>query len=87
MNAITTFVAERLGTEATEQDARQVIDLAMTLWQEQFSAGIGADEPSLSRIDDWLSNRTYAWTELYDAANGDVAAMARVRTEAGLAIL
>jgi hypothetical protein len=75
MNSIH-FVMERLGTEATEQDAEQVIELA-----EQLAAEQGDD--AFDTID-WLSNRTYAWTRLWEAANGDVAALAEVRTEAHL---
>lgn len=75
----TTYVMERLGTEATEADAEQVIALAEALAAEQ-----GDDEGS---IIDWLNNRTYDWTELWEAANGDAAALARVRAEAHLPVI
>lgn len=75
----TTYVMGRLGTEATEADAEQVIALAEALAAEQ-----GDDEGS---IIDWLNNRTYDWTELWEAANGDAAALARVRAEAHLPVI
>ena len=72
-----TFIAERLGNEATAEDAQMVANLAAEIAQEQ-----GDEEFELI---DWLSNRTYDWTELWEAANGNAAALVKVRTEAGLA--
>ena len=71
-----TFIAERLGSEATTEDAEMVANLAAKIAQEQ-----GDEEFSLI---DWLGNRTYDWAELWEAANGNAAALAKVRTEAGL---
>ena len=73
------WVMERLGTEANEIDARQVIDLAEDLALEQGDEEFDAI--------DWLSNRTYDFTLLWEAANGDVSAMAQVREEAKLPLL
>lgn len=73
------YIAERLGSEATREDAEMVADLAERLADEQ-----GDDDFSLL---DWLGNPTYAWTRLWDAANGDVAALAEVRAEAHLPVL
>ena len=74
-----TYIAERLGNEATTADAQMVATLAEQIADEQ-----GDDAFSLI---DWLSNRTYNWTLLWEAANGDVAALSEVRSEAGLAVL
>lgn len=74
-----TYIAERLGNEATTADAQMVATLAEQIADEQ-----GDDAFSLI---DWLSNRTYNWTRLWEAANGDVAALSDVRSEAGLAVL
>ena len=73
------WVMERLGTEANEIDARQVIDLAEDLALEQGDEEFDAI--------DWLSSRTYDFTLLWEAANGDVSAMAQVREEAKLPLL
>lgn len=73
------YVMERLGTEATSEDAEKVIDLA-----EQLAAEQGDEEGDVM---DWLRNRTYDWTRLWQAANGDVAALAEVRREAHLPVL
>ena len=70
---------ERLGTDATAADAEQVLGLAERLATEQGDIDFDAIS--------WLSNRTYDWTELWEAANGNVAALAKVRTEAGLPVL
>lgn len=78
MSAIN-YVMERLGTSAIREDAQQVIDLA-----EQLAAEQG--EENFDAID-WLSNRTYDLNELWSAANGGVAALARVRAEAGLPVI
>ena len=73
------YVMERLGTEATTDDAQKVVDLAAALAAEQ-------GDPDADLID-WLGNRTYPWTRLYDAAEGDAAALGEVRAEAHLPIL
>ena len=73
------YVMERLGTEATAADAEQVLELAEQLAAEQGDEDFDAIN--------WLSNRTYDWTELWEAANGNVAALAKVRAEAGLPVL
>jgi hypothetical protein len=73
------YVMERLGTEATVEDAQQVLDLA-----EQLAAEQGDEE--FDAIN-WLDNRTYDWTELWESANGNVAALAKVRAEAGLPVI
>ena len=72
-----TFIAERLGNEATAEDAQMVANLAAEIAQEQGDEEFDAIN--------WLSNRTYDWAELWEAANGNAAALAKVRTEAGLA--
>ena len=73
------YIAERLGTEATKEDAAMVAELAEKLADEQ-----GDKEFDLLN---WLSNRTYEWTRLWEAANGDAAALAQVRAEAHLPVL
>ena len=73
------YVMERLGTEATIEDAQKVIGLA-----EKIAAEQGDEDFNLI---DWLSNRTYDWTLLREAANGDVSALAEVRREAHLPTL
>ena len=72
------YVMERLGSEATEADANKVISLATSLADEQGDQGFD--------LINWLENRTYAWTELWEAANGDVRALAMVRSEAHLPV-
>lgn len=71
------YVMERLGTEATAADAEQVLELAEQLAAEQ------GDADAIN----WLSNRTYEWSELWEAANGSVPALAKIRAEAGLPVL
>jgi hypothetical protein len=73
------YVMERLGSDATADDADSVLDLA-----EQLAAEQGDD--CFDAID-WLSNRTYDWTEIWEAAKGDAAALCRVRAEAGLPVI
>lgn len=73
------YVMERMGTEATEQDAQMVLDMAEQLATEQGDDDFDAIN--------WLSNRTYDWTLLWEAANGDVDAIAKVRAEAHLPVL
>ena len=86
---ITHYVQARLGSDATEQDAEQVIDLALAIWQAQLDAGLGDPDERATRADimDWLHARTYDWSRLYDAALGDVGAIAEVRAEAGVPVL
>lgn len=74
-----TCIAERLGTDATTDDAQMFADMARDLADEQKDEGFD--------LLYWLSNRTYEWTRLWDAANGDVAALAEVRMEAHLDVL
>lgn len=73
------YVMERLGTEATTDDAAQVLELVEQLAAEQGDGDFDAIN--------WLNNRTYDWAFLWEAANGDVAALAMVRVEAGLPAL
>lgn len=73
------MIMERLGSEATFDDAQMVADIAEALAAEQ------GDEQG--ELQDWLFNRTYEWVRLWEAANGDVAAIAEVRAEAGLPVL
>lgn len=73
------MIAERLGSEATLEDAQLVADLAEVLAGEQGDSNFD--------LQDWLLNRTYEWTRLWEAASGDVAALAEVRAEAGLRVL
>lgn len=73
------MIMDRLGHEATADDAQMVASFAEALAAEQ------GDEHG--DLQDWLLNRTYDWTRLWEAANGDVAAIAEVRAEAGLAVL
>jgi hypothetical protein len=83
---MTLYVMRRLGPEAKEEDADKVITLAMALWSEQLADGLGepGEEAAIERLDDWLSNRTYEWTVLLEAAGGNVPALDHVRREAGL---
>lgn len=71
-----THIQERLGSEASINDAQAVAKLAAELAEEQ-----GDDAFVLL---DWLQNRTYPWTELFEASQGNVAALVRVRAEAHL---
>lgn len=82
---VTKYVQERLGSEATTDDADAVIGLAMQLWTEQIERGMGEPDERVTRDErvlDWLDN--HDWTALCEAANGDVTALAAVRAEAGL---
>ena len=74
-----TYIAERLGSEATTEDAQAVATLAEQLATEQGDEAFD--------LVDWLGNRTYSWTRLWEAANGDGAALAEVRAEAHLPVL
>lgn len=73
------YIAERLGAEATTDDAQAVATLAELLADEQGDAEFD--------LIAWLGNRTYDWTRLWEAANGDTAALAEVRAEAHLPVL
>lgn len=81
MSADLAYIADRLqylnGVSSLEE-AAAVAKLAKELAAEQ-----GVTEGDLI---DWLSNRTYEWTELLAAAQGDAATLARVRAEAGLPV-
>ena len=86
---VTHMVRERLGDVATKQDAELVIAFALAIWQEQINSGLGnANEwATRAHVMNWLENRTYEWTRLYEAASGDVAAIAEVRAEAGVPVI
>jgi len=71
-----TYIQERLGSEASIEDAQAVANLAAELAEEQGDNAFG--------LLDWLQNRTYPWTELFEASHGNVAALVRVRAEAHL---
>jgi hypothetical protein len=73
------YIAERLGSEATKGDAEMVAELAEKLAGEQGDEAFN--------LLDWLGNRTYEWTLLWEAANGNAAALAQVRAEAHLPAL
>jgi hypothetical protein len=73
------MIAERLGSDATADDAQMVADLAEALAGEQGDTDFD--------LQGWLFNRTYDWSRLWEAANGDVSAIAEVRAEAGLQVL
>ena len=79
MTDTTAYIMERLGADATREDAEMVARLAESIAEEQ-----GDEEFNLI---DWLNNRTYDWTELWEAASGDAAALARVRAEAWVPVL
>lgn len=86
------YVMECLGTEATLDDAQMVIDLATKLAAEQgddqFDAVYWASfcqQPLYGFVR--IVNRDYHITELWEAANGNVAALAMVRAEAGLPVV
>jgi hypothetical protein len=64
-------IIEWLGGEATADDAQMVADLATDLADEARA------EDFVLR--DWISNRSYPITRLWEAANGDAAALAEVR--------
>lgn len=89
MSAVVYYVQERLGSEATEQDAKSLVGMAEAIWQEQIDAGLGEPDECVTKdgLIDWLSNRTYDWTLLCEAANGDVMALSMVRSEAGLPVI
>jgi hypothetical protein len=61
-------------------------ELALALWKEQAELGIGDTEPSPELLPDWWANRTLPREEYEAASRGDVAALVRVRTEAGLPV-
>ena len=73
-----TYIQERLGSEASIDDAMAVANLAAEIAEEQ-----GDDAFELI---DWLENRTYPWADLFEASQGDAAALARARAEAGLPV-
>ncbi len=62
----------------------KAIELALSLWAEQYRSGIGAEAPDIHRLDEWLMNRIYDIDTLEAAAFGNVEALLEVRLEAGL---
>ena len=62
----------------------KVKQLALSLWAEQAQRGISPDEVDPDLIEEWIANRTYPASILEAAADGDVAAIALIRAEAGL---
>jgi hypothetical protein len=62
--------------------------LALDLWREQIACGLGApgEVADIQSVMDWLANRTLPLSDYVAAAQGDVAALARVRVEAGLPV-
>jgi len=63
----------------------KIIRLVLDIWAEQARQGIcPPDEVDLNLIAEWVSNRTYPASVLEAAADGDVAAIALIRAEAGL---
>jgi hypothetical protein len=62
--------------------------LALAIWEEQLVAGYGdpGEVAEPERIDEWVLNRTYEYSLLEEAANGDLTAILEVRIEAGLPI-
>ena len=75
-----------MNTLKLSERARQFV---LEIWQEQLAAGIGepGEVADLEHIEDWVYNRTYTYALLEEAASGGVAAIAEVRTEAGLSLL
>jgi hypothetical protein len=61
-------------------------ELALAPWKEQAELGIRDTKPSPELLPDWWANRTLPLAEYEAASRGDVAALARVRTEAGLPV-
>jgi len=62
--------------------------LALTIWREQISIGIGdeTENPNMTDIWDWIYNRSYPPNILEAAAAGNVAALVEVRSEAGVPV-
>jgi hypothetical protein len=63
-------------------------ELAMELWKEQIARGIAplGEVADLQGVMDWLAVRRLPLADYIAACNGDVAALARVRAEAGLPV-
>jgi hypothetical protein len=63
-------------------------ELALELWKEQIARGLGepGEVADLQGVMDWLANRTLPLSDYIAAADGDVAALARVRAEAWLPV-
>jgi len=61
-------------------------DFALALWREQLERGLGepGEVADPDRLGDWWANRVIDRALYERAAAGDVAAIARVRREAGL---
>lgn len=62
----------------------KAIELALSLWAEQYRLGIAGEAPDVRHLDEWLINRAYDLNTLEAAASGDVEALLEVRLEAGL---
>jgi hypothetical protein len=62
--------------------------IALAIWREQLARGLGQPDEVVdeSRLDEWLANRAYDESLLEEAADGDVYAIVRVRSDAGLPI-
>jgi hypothetical protein len=66
----------------------KAIAIALAIWREQLARGLGypGEVVDESRLEEWVANRTYGEDVLEEAAQGDVAAIVRVRSDAGLPI-
>jgi len=63
----------------------KIIRLVLDIWAEQARQGIcPPDEVDPDLIEEWIANRTYPASKMEAAADGDVAAIALIRAEAGL---
>jgi hypothetical protein len=62
------------------------IALALAIWREQLARGLGqpGEVVDEANLDEWLANRGYGEDVLEDAAAGGLAAIVRVRSDAGL---
>jgi len=69
--------------------SERALQFALDIWTQQIAAGIGepGEVATMAAIENWVYNRTYTYALLEEAASGDVAAIAEVRTEAGLPLL
>jgi len=72
-------ILDMLGTDATEEDALKTAHMADLIAEEQGEFDYD--------VIDWIHNRTYPITRLWEAANGDVSALAEVRAEAHLPVI
>lgn len=65
------------------------LNLARALWEEQIAEGMGhpGETVTIDGLGDWLGNRDGdTLRALQDAAQGDLAALAAVRVNAGLPV-